>query len=62
MRFRMNIYSHLKQNTINDNTIININIKNNILLNSNKYDTIEINKRLNNSYFDKIICINNWYK
>ena len=62
MRFRMNIYSHLKQNTINDNTIININIKNNILLNSNKYDTIEINKRLNNSYFDKIIGINNWYK
>ena len=62
MRFRMNIYSHLKQNTNNDNTIININIKNNILLNSNKYDTIEINKRLNNSYFDKIIGINNWYK
>ena len=59
MRFRMNIYSHLKQNTTNDNTIININIKNNILLKSNKYDTIEINKRLNNSFFNKIIGINN---
>ena len=57
MRFRMNIYSQLK-NINNDNKITNINVKNNNLLHiMNDYDVIKINQRKNNGYYNKIIGI-----
>lgn len=61
MRFRMNIYSQLKNNINNDNKIITINLKKDHLLNitnqTNQNDIIKINQRINNGYYNKIITI-----